>query len=79
MTNPPTHQGVVRQDDLYTLTEFKRRVGLSDGALRKARRSGLRVSYAHRRGYVLGRDWIDYVQSHDPDQGTTGIEGADCG
>ncbi|QDT70347.1 hypothetical protein MalM25_32950 [Planctomycetes bacterium MalM25] len=79
MTTPPPHTGVVCPDNLYTLTEFKSRVGLSEGALRKARRAGLRVRYAHRRGYVLGGDWIDYVRSLDPDQDENASGGSQGG
>jgi hypothetical protein len=54
-------QGVVRPEELYTLQEFKHRLGISDSTLRAARRSGLRVCYIHRHAFVYGRDWIDYV------------------
>lgn len=73
-----SHQDTNRWIDerqVYTLDEFKRRVALSDGALRRARRDGLRVRYAHRRGYVLGDDWIRYLQSLDPDQDDAAAEG----
>lgn len=53
--------GVVRPDELYTLEEFKHRLGISSSTLRAARRSGLRVCYIHKHAYVYGRDWIDYV------------------
>ncbi len=64
----PFDLGVIRPSDAYTLTEFRKRVGLSEGALRQARRAGLRVIYAHRRGYVMGADWIDYLHSLCPVQ-----------
>ncbi len=53
--------GVIRPDELYTLTEIKQRLGVKAATLRAARRAGLRVYYVHRNGYVYGRDWIDYV------------------
>ena len=59
-------RGVVHAEELYTLEELKRRLGIGDGALRVARRSGLVVRYAHRLGYVYGRDWIDYILSRSP-------------
>src|ERR1700687_1838702 len=54
-------RGVIRLDELYALTEFKRRLGFTSATLRSARRGGLRVYYKHKHGYVYGRDWIDYV------------------
>lgn len=58
--------GVVRPDELYTVEELKRRLGISATTLRMARRNGLRVLYVHKRAYVHGRDWIDYVTSLGP-------------
>ncbi len=60
-SRPP---GVIRADEVYTLPEFKARVGFkNDAALRSARRNGLKVLYAHRHGYVRGADWLDYLES----------------
>lgn len=53
--------GVVRPDELYTLEEFKQRLGISNSTMRAARRSGLRVLYRHKHAYVYGSDWIAYV------------------
>lgn len=53
--------GVIRADEFYTLREFKRRLEFTNATLRSARRAGLRVYYVHKRAFVLGRDWIDYV------------------
>src|SRR5262245_3432519 len=53
--------GVIHPDELYTLTAFRRRLGMQAAALRSARRAGLRVYYVHKHGFVLGRDWIEYV------------------
>jgi hypothetical protein len=53
--------GFIKADELYTLHEFKRRLGLNDAALRAARRKGLHVYRVHGRGFILGRDGIDYV------------------
>lgn len=59
--SPAFSVGVIRADELYTLTEFKRRLEFTNATLRSARRAGLRVYYVHKRGFVLGRNWIDYV------------------
>jgi hypothetical protein len=54
---------VITSSSLYTLDAIKRILGIREGMLRAARRSGLVVYYKHGRGYVLGADWIAYVQS----------------
>lgn len=53
--------GVINPEELYTLNEFKRRLGVRDATLRAARRKGLKVHYVHKQAYVYGRDWIRYV------------------
>lgn len=53
--------GVINPDELYTLKAFTRRLGITAATLRSARRAGLRVYYAHKQGWVHGRDWVDYV------------------
>lgn len=53
--------GVINPSELYTLKAFKQRLGVQDSTLRAARRAGLRVLYIHKQGYILGKDWIDYV------------------
>lgn len=52
----------IAKDSSYVLDDFKVRTGLGDAGLRNARRSGLNVRYAHNRGYVLGADWIAYLE-----------------
>jgi hypothetical protein len=39
-------------------------LGLGIHALRMARRAGLRVKYVGRKGFILGRDLIDHVESN---------------
>jgi hypothetical protein len=56
-------RGVIRSDELYTLSEFKLRLKVTDATLRSARRAGLGVYYVHRHGYIFGDDWFDYVRS----------------
>ena len=58
--------GVINPDELYNLSAFKRRLGITSATLRTARRAGLRVFYVHKQGFILGRDWIDYVTSSGP-------------
>ncbi|PHQ34387.1 hypothetical protein [Rhodopirellula bahusiensis] len=58
--------GVINPEELYTLTAFKRRLGVADATLRTARRAGLKVHYLHKQGFILGSDWIDYVVNSAP-------------
>jgi len=53
--------GFVDGDRLYTLSAFKRILGITDATLRAARRSGLKVHRVHKHAYILGSDWISYV------------------
>lgn len=53
--------GEISIDSSYTLEEFQTRTGLKRDGMRTARRKGLRVIYRHGRGYVLGRDWLAYL------------------
>ncbi len=67
-TRKPAKQecGEISRDASYTLGELSKRTGLKRDALRSARQKGLRVVYLHNRGYVLGRDWLSYID----DQGS---------
>lgn len=62
--------GVIKPQELYTLKAFKRRLEIADATLRSARRAGLRVTYIHKQGFILGRDWIDYVMKAGLGQNT---------
>ena len=57
------NSGFVRADELYTLSEVQMRLKLGDAAMRRARRAGLRVRKIGRRGFVLGKDLLAYVES----------------
>lgn len=59
--------GVVSRYEVYTLDEFKRRTGLSEAALRTARRSGLKVDYRQGRAFVRGESWYAYLASELPE------------
>jgi hypothetical protein len=58
---PPT--GQIRIDVSYDLQTFKRTAGLSDWAMRQARRNGLRLRKVGRKVFVRGSDWDAYLQS----------------
>lgn len=53
--------GEIQPASLYTLDEAKRRLGWTNHSLRSARRDGLTVHYAGKRGYVHGSDVIAYI------------------
>jgi len=63
MAAPTAKAGEIRADAIYTLEEIRQRTGLGHAALRTARRNGLAVKRIGRRGYVLGRDLIQYFES----------------
>jgi hypothetical protein len=54
--------GRIAADELYTLAEIKLRLGLGAAALRTARRRGLKVRKIGRRGFVLGKDVIAFIE-----------------
>ena len=66
----------IAKDRSYSLDDFKERTGLGDAGLRHARRSGLKVRYAHNRGFVLGADWLTYLgdQSTVPPGPAEGVD-----
>jgi len=67
MTNPlrarPDAPGYITADTLYTLAELQERLKLGQHAMRQARRTGLKVRRIGRRGYVLGRDVLAFVET----------------
>lgn len=52
----------IRADAAYPLADFSARTGLKRWALRAARRNGLRVIAVHKASFVLGSDWLAYLQ-----------------
>lgn len=64
-TNDDPRFGVIDPASLYTITAFKRLLGIRDSTLRAARRAGLQVHYKHKQAYILGAEWISYVISSD--------------
>jgi hypothetical protein len=63
--NEPTNPGLgeIRPDSLYSLHEIQRRLGWTAHSLRAARRQGLTIHYAGKRGYLLGAEVIRHVTS----------------
>lgn len=61
-TPTPKPPGVIDRDAAYSLREFSARAGLNAHALRAARRKGLRVVALGRKRYVLGSDWLRFLE-----------------
>lgn len=59
----------ILSDAAYPLEVFRAASGMQDWSMRKARRSGLRVVYVGGRGWVLGKDWIAYLEQHGRSEG----------
>lgn len=62
---------------VYGLDEFTLRTGLGDAGLRQARRSGLKVRYAHNRGFVIASDWFAYLEEKSTTNPPGPAEGQD--
>ncbi len=60
---PNETNGEIRKDSIYSLKSFKRLTGLGDSAMRQARRDGLTVSRIGRCKFVLGQDWLSYIDA----------------
>jgi hypothetical protein len=59
-----TSPGVIRQDEVYTVAEFCRRMDIGNTSWR-AVRNGLKVIHVGKKRYVRGIDWIDYLDRID--------------
>lgn len=57
-----TPTGPVSSTEAYSIAEFMARVGFSKGALATAKREGLKVRRAGGRSFVLGRDWLGFLE-----------------
>lgn len=53
----------VRPEVMYSKEQWSQATGLGEDALRVARRNGLPLLYCHRKAFVYGKDWIEYVRS----------------
>lgn len=55
---------VIRSDEIYSLAEFCRRVGIGPAELRGERRAGMRIVTICGREFVRGRDWFSFAEKH---------------
>jgi hypothetical protein len=53
----------IRIDEVYTLKEFQQRTGLKRNGMRTARRRGLPVRQCGRNRYVVGAEWVEFLQT----------------
>ena len=65
----------IDRNNIYGIQEFLEITGIGASGLRAARRKGLPVHYVHGRAFVLGSDWLRYLESASteapgPKQGT---------
>ena len=71
----PVVESSIDRDRAYWLKTFLEIQPIGDTGLRSARRNGFKVRYAHGRAFVLGSDWLSYLESASteapgPKQGT---------
>lgn len=59
----------ITPESLYRLDDFQKLTGLGRWAMRTARRNGLKVRRIGGRAYVLGRDFIDYLDTLEVEEG----------
>lgn len=57
--------GIIRHDESYSLSTFRAFTGMGSAALREAKLKGLKIRQSGRKRYVLGKDWLSYLESLD--------------
>lgn len=62
--------GIIEGGRSYPLPLFQRLSGLGTWGIRQARRDGLRVVKVGRRKFVLGSDWLTYLERQAANQAT---------
>ena len=63
MAKPATKSGSISAKELYTVREFRNRLGLSAFSLWRARWKGLRTHKVHGHYFILGKDFIEYIET----------------
>lgn len=58
--------GTIQANAAYPLPVFSRLTGMKATALRSARRAGLRVCDAGGRRWIIGSDWLAYLDRINP-------------
>jgi len=67
---PPSKllSGFIRADELYTLPELQRRLGIRHAAWRALRRKGLRSRQVGKRVLIFGQDFFEFVRKQGQTQ-----------
>jgi hypothetical protein len=68
----PATLGVVSTSAIYSLDALKDRLGISDAWLRTARRRGLRVHYAGKKGFIPGSEFLRYLEQQREEEHDVG-------
>ena len=63
--------GEIAADRAYRLDLFKRLTGMKETAWRTARRKGLKVRRSGAHCWVLGRDFLEYLEATDDQRNDT--------
>ena len=63
--SPSQEPPAIESGRAYTLPAFRQVTGLGLAAMRTARRRGLRVRHAHGKAFVVGADFLDYLDQYD--------------
>ncbi len=56
--------GIIEHNKAYSLRVFQQLTGMKAAAMRRARLNGLPVRRVGVHSFVLGSDWIKYLQEH---------------
>ena len=67
--------GVIEPQLLYNYDALTRQLGFTRKTIRAAVRNGLKVYRVHKRAFILGQDWIDYVLANGSDPSNTSSNG----
>lgn len=55
-------EAVIRAGEAYSIGTFRKITGMGDAAMRAARRGGLPIRKVGTRSYILGSDWLAYLE-----------------
>jgi len=67
MEAPANPEFSIDRNRVYGVKSFLEVTGLGEAGLRSARRNGLTVHYCHGRAFILGQDWLMYVERSPTD------------
>lgn len=59
----PIESRAISRDTAYPLAEFARLTGMNKAALRSARRNGLRCRYHGNKAFIVGADFLQWLES----------------